>query len=169
MSYGVIHRRLTIFSKASCMTIFPTFCNLQNRVSRAFPTRLLLAALLCVVSLPGFAMGPTREHPGETETGQASWYGAAQGHRTASGEWFDPNALTAAHRHLPFGTIIRVTNQLNGKSVDVRINDRGPWRGHRILDVSDAAANALDMKRSGTVPVTIEIIKLGMPRRHHHE
>jgi rare lipoprotein A len=145
------------------MTIPAIFCNLRNRART-----VLVALLFCAVSVPGFAMGPTREHPGETETGEASWYGADQGHRTASGERFDPHALTAAHRRLPFGTIIRVTNQLNGKSVDLRINDRGPWRGHRILDVSEEAANVLDMKRAGTVPVTIEIIKLGMGR-HHHE
>ena len=105
-------------------------------------------------------------HPGETETGQASWYGADQGRQTASGERFDPDALTAAHRHLPFGTVVRVTNQLNGKSVDVRINDRGPWRHGRILDLSSAAADILDMKRAGTVPVTLLVLKLGMPSQH---
>jgi rare lipoprotein A len=108
-------------------------------------------------------------HEGETQTGMASWYGAEQGHHTASGERFNPNAMTAAHRHLPFGTIIRVTNTLNGRAVDLRINDRGPWIHGRILDVTDAAADVLDMKRQGTVPVTIEILKLGPPSRHAHE
>jgi rare lipoprotein A (peptidoglycan hydrolase) len=115
---------------------------------------------------PGFASGPRRMHPGETETGLASWYGADQGHHTASGERFDQDAMTAAHRHLPFGTIVRVTNQLNGKSVDLRINDRGPWRHGRIIDVSSAAADVLDMKKQGTVPVTLLVLKLGLPTKH---
>jgi rare lipoprotein A len=104
-------------------------------------------------------------HAGETQTGLASWYGADQGRHTASGERFDADALTAAHRHLPFGTVVRVTNQLNGKSVDVRINDRGPWRHDRIIDVTDAAADVLDMKKAGTVPVTILVLKLGPPSK----
>ncbi len=107
-------------------------------------------------------------HPGETQRGIASWYGADQGRHTASGERFDPDALTAAHRHLPFGTVVRVTNELNGKSVDVRINDRGPWRHGRIIDVTDAAANVLDMKKQGTVPVTLLVLKLGPPSKHAH-
>ncbi len=117
------------------------------------------------VTPPADAAGPRRLHPGETQTGLASWYGADQGRHTASGERFDPDALTAAHRHLPFGTMVRVTNQLNGKSVDVRINDRGPWRHGRIIDVTDAAADVLDMKKQGTVPVTILVLKLGAPSK----
>jgi rare lipoprotein A len=115
----------------------------------------------------GLAFGPKRYRPAETECGKASWYGSEQGHHTASGERFNQNALTAAHRHLPFNTIIKVTNEMNGRSVEVRINDRGPWRGHRILDVSSAAANILRMKKAGVVPVEIEIIKLGSPGRHN--
>ncbi len=117
-------------------------------------------------SLLGFA--PTRMHPGETQSGMASWYGAEQGRHTASGENFDPEAFTAASRHLPFNTILHVTNTLNGRSVDVRINDRGPWSHGRILDLSSAAADVLQMKKAGTVPVVIEIIKLGPPSRHSH-
>jgi rare lipoprotein A len=114
-------------------------------------------------------MAPTRQHPGDTESGVASWYGAEQGHHTASGERFNPQALTAAHRHLPFGSVVRVTNQLNGRSVELRINDRGPWRHGRIIDVTSAAADILEMKKQGTVPVTIEIIKLGLGRHHTHD
>ena len=144
------------------------FCNVQSPASFLKRGAFLFLLLLAATPLPTRAMGPERMHPGETQTGLASWYGAEQGHHTASGERFNPRALTAAHRHLPFGTIIRVTNRKNGKSVELRINDRGPWKGHRILDVSSAGADALDMKRAGTVPVTIEIIKLGLGR-HHHE
>lgn len=114
---------------------------------------------------PALGAGPKRMHPGETQTGMASWYGSENGRHTASGERFDKNELTAAHRRLPFGTIVRVTNTLNGKSVDVRINDRGPWRRGRIIDVTDAAADVLQMKRQGTVPVTLLVLRLGAPSK----
>ncbi len=130
----------------------------------------LLFALLgaSMMVQPIFAAGPRRMHSGDTETGLASWYGAEQGRHTASGERFDAGAMTAAHRHLPFGTVVRVTNQLNGKTVDLRINDRGPWRHGRIIDVTEAAADALDMKKQGTVPVTVLVLKLGMPSQQAH-
>ena len=126
---------------------------------------IVLAGLVLSLS-PASAMGPKRYHQGETQRGYASWYGFEQGHRTASGERFEPNQLTAAHRHLPFGTVVRVTNRSNGLSVEVRINDRGPWGdGDRIIDVSSAAADALRMKKAGLVPVEIEVIQLGSPGR----
>jgi len=117
--------------------------------------------------LAGCATTPESFFEGETERGLASWYGSEQqGHLTADGERFDLHELTAAHRHFPFGTIVRVTNQSNGLSVDVRINDRGPWGDDdRIIDVSSAAADVLQMKQAGTVPVEIEIIRLGSPGR----
>ncbi len=127
-------------------------------------TGLILLAGLSPVQ--GFAPSRPAGHAvGETEFGRASWYGDDQGHETASGERFDEDALTAAHRHLPFGTIVRVTNQENGRSVEVRINDRGPWTGGRILDVSSAAADVLQMKRAGIVSVKIEVLRLGSPKR----
>ena len=89
--------------------------------------------------------------------GMASYYGAElAGNRTASGERFDPNGLTAAHRTLPMGTRVRVTNKANGKSVVVRINDRGPFVKKRIIDVSRGAAERISMIRSGTARVTLE-------------
>jgi rare lipoprotein A len=91
--------------------------------------------------------------------GMASFYGAElAGNRTANGERFDPDALTAAHRTLPMGTRLRVTNKSNGKSVIVRINDRGPFAKGRIIDVSRAAAEKISMIRSGTARVTLERI-----------
>ncbi|MDP8931437.1 MAG: septal ring lytic transglycosylase RlpA family protein, partial [Actinomycetota bacterium] len=91
--------------------------------------------------------------------GPASWYGPGfAGNATASGEVYDPSELTAAHRSLPFGTRVRVTNQLNGRSVLVRINDRGPFAGGRIIDVSSAAADRLRMKGHGVVPVTVQVL-----------
>ncbi len=92
--------------------------------------------------------------------GKASWYGPGlNGNKTASGETFDMYAMTAAHKKLPFGTIVLVTNQKNGKSVVVRINDRGPNVKHRIIDMSYGAAYLLDMVKAGVVPVHIDIIE----------
>jgi rare lipoprotein A len=93
------------------------------------------------------------------QTGVASWYGREeQGKPTADGGTFDRHQFTAASRSLPFNTVVRVTNQDNGRSVQVRINDRGPFVHGRILDLSEAAATTLDMKTSGTAPVKIEVI-----------
>ncbi|HWH18835.1 MAG TPA: septal ring lytic transglycosylase RlpA family protein [Allosphingosinicella sp.] len=92
--------------------------------------------------------------------GVASYYGAElAGNRTASGERFNPNALTAAHRTLPMGTKLKVTNKANGKSVVVRINDRGPFSKGRILDVSRAAAERISMVRAGTARVVLARIR----------
>jgi rare lipoprotein A len=94
------------------------------------------------------------------QSGIASWYGREeQGKPTASGEVFDRHEFTAASRHLPFNTIVRVTNENNGRSVKVRINDRGPFVKSRVLDLSEAAADTLDMKTSGTAPVKIEVVE----------
>jgi rare lipoprotein A len=93
------------------------------------------------------------------ETGTASWYGREeQGRLTATGEHFNRRDFTAASRHLPLNAIVRVTNENNGRSVQVRINDRGPFVHDRILDLSEAAADSLDMKKSGTAPVKIELV-----------
>jgi rare lipoprotein A len=87
------------------------------------------------------------------QVGHASWYALTS--KTASGERMNPNALTAAHRSLPFGTKVLVENLNNGRSVVVRINDRGPFVGGRIIDVSKAAAAQIGMLQSGTVKVRI--------------
>lgn len=95
----------------------------------------------------------------QTATGVASWYGGKfHGRRTASGETYNQHALTAAHRTLPFGTEVVVTNQNNGKSVVVRINDRGPFSGGRIIDLSHKAASQIGMINSGTARVRLEVI-----------
>jgi rare lipoprotein A len=92
----------------------------------------------------------------EIGRGKASWYGARfHGKRTASGERFDMNELTAAHRTLPFGTRVRVRHMGNGREVVVRINDRGPHVGGRIIDLSQAAAAALDLLQAGEAPVVL--------------
>lgn len=93
------------------------------------------------------------------QIGVASYYGRRfHGRKTASGEIFDMYALTAAHRTLPWGTIIRVTNIANRRSVEVKVNDRGPYVGDRILDLSYAAARRLGMLEAGAVTVSIEVV-----------
>jgi len=100
------------------------------------------------------------QEPG-VQRGMATFYGdEQQGGPTASGERFDKRQLTAAHRTLPMGTRVRVTNTRNGRSVEVRINDRGPYGNRsRIIDLSEAAARQLDMIAAGVVPVIVEVLK----------
>jgi len=99
-----------------------------------------------------------RQTPSLAETGTASWYGSwHQGRLTASGERFNARAFTAAHRSLPFGTIIRVTNLATGETVKVRVNDRGPYIRGRTLDLSAAAAKALGITKDGVARVRIEM------------
>jgi rare lipoprotein A len=93
---------------------------------------------------------------GQIMTGIASYYWQPQ--RVASGGWFNPNAMTAAHKTLPFGTRVRVTHARTGRSVDVTINDRGPYIAGRIIDLSSAAAGAIGMKGSGLATVKLEVL-----------
>ncbi len=88
--------------------------------------------------------------------GMASYYWQPQ--RVASGGWFNPNALTAAHKTLPFGTRVRVTNRHNGQSVVVTINDRGPYVAGRVIDLSSRAAGEIGMKGAGVVPVSMSVL-----------
>lgn len=91
------------------------------------------------------------------QNGMASWYGRQfNGHKTASGEIYNQNSLTAAHRSLPLNCYIKVTNKSNGKSVIVKVNDRGPFHGSRVLDLSYAAANKIGIANTGTGNVSIE-------------
>ena len=93
-------------------------------------------------------------------TGEASWYGPGfYGNRTANGEVFRPGTMTAAHRHLPFGTKVRVTNLWNGRSAVIRINDRGPFIGHRVIDLAHGAASHLGLTASGIAQVRLEVLR----------
>lgn len=118
-------------------------------------------ALLAGLSVAAAAEGSQQadlanEHELE---GEASWYaGKFQGRTTASGEIFDTNELTAAHKTLPFGTVVRVTNLKNRMDVEVRVNDRGPFVEGRIIDLSRAAADAIDMTADGVVPVSLTVV-----------
>ncbi len=99
---------------------------------------------------------PTASAIGE---GEASFYGSElAGNRTANGEIFDPEKLTAAHRTLPLGSRLRVTNSRNGDSVVVRVNDRGPYHGNRVIDLSYAAAREIGLIRSGTGRVNLALL-----------
>ncbi len=103
---------------------------------------------------------------GSTERGLASWYGAEfAGLPTASGEIFRPEKISAAHRTLPLGTAVDVRNEMNGKTVRVLINDRGPFIAGRILDLSRAAAAALDSVSAGVVPITLTVVTVGTNAR----
>lgn len=127
---------------------------------------VLVAALSFGCARRGAVSTPVRTSdagggsPPTVQVGQASWYGDPyHGRRAASGETFDKNKLTAAHRTLPFDTWVRVENQLNNRTVDVRINDRGPFVEGRIIDLSQRAAEELDMIRAGVVPVRVQVIQ----------
>ncbi len=121
----------------------------------------------CLNPVPRFAskeVAPTEYTLNESEVlqGTASYYADEfNGRLTANGEVFDMNGLSAAHRFLPFGTVVRVTNMTNKRSIVVRINDRGPFVNEREIDLSLGAAKGLGFVDEGTCPVTIEVLELG--------
>ena len=120
-----------------------------------------VAAMLASCSIFAAAPGVAGEKPkvSRSISGAASWYGGKfHGRLTANGERYDMNKLTAAHKTLPFGTKVRVTNRANGKSVVVRINDRGPYVGGRAIDLSRGAATAVGMLHSGVAKVKLDIL-----------
>jgi rare lipoprotein A len=141
----------------------------MRRLAAGMIVALALVVTGCATTKPS-ATSTIREVPSGSETGprqdviatyegKASWYGKEQnGHATASGERFNMNALTAAHRTLHMNSRVRVTNLRNGRSVIVRINDRGPYSHGRIIDVSLAAAKQLQMIEAGIVPVRLEVL-----------
>ncbi|MEO8055433.1 MAG: septal ring lytic transglycosylase RlpA family protein [Acidobacteriota bacterium] len=127
------------------------------------PLFLSCLLLLACSSTPGTkTYVPPTPPPGAVERGLASWYGKEfDGLPTASGETFRPEKVSAAHRTLPLGTVVDVTNEKNGKSVRVKVNDRGPFVAGRIVDLSKAAAAELGSVADGVVPVTLRVVTLG--------
>jgi rare lipoprotein A len=115
--------------------------------------RILAALFACALLMPVTAHIST---PAEAQVGMASYY--KHGRKTANGERFNPNGFTAAHRSLKFGTRVRVTNLRNGRSVVVRINDRGPFVGGRIIDLAYGAAKAVGLHNSGVAKVQVAIL-----------
>lgn len=123
-------------------------------------TLALAFGAACAGRRPPVAPGP----PSTTEDGLASWYGIEEaGRATASGEIMDPERKTAAHRTLPFGSLVRVTDLETGKAVEVIVNDRGPHVDGRIIDLSFAAARELDLVDRGVTPVRLQVLGLEGP------
>lgn len=122
-------------------------------------TTALCAAMLAIFAGAAPAAANDTRSIVQVAIGPASWYGAKfQGRPTASGEPFDMEELTAAHPTLPFGTRIRVINPANGRSVVVRVNDRGPFAGERIIDLSRAAAEEIGLRNKGVGRVKLEVM-----------
>lgn len=124
------------------------------------PTALSRAALGALMLFPVLAVPPLLPPPpaeAAIQCGRASWY--AMTSRTASGERASPETLTAAHRTLPFGTKVRVENVKNGRSVVLRINDRGPFTKGRVIDVTRVAAEQLGFRNAGHAPVRITVVE----------
>lgn len=120
-----------------------------------------VVALVLVAGCGLFRRGPEKLDavPGATQTGVASWYGPGfHGRQTANGEIYDQYGLTAAHRTLPLGTWVRVTDVASERAVVVRVNDRGPYVDDRVIDLSLAAAQRIDLVRAGIAPVRIEVL-----------
>jgi len=131
---------------------------LPNQKLTIFLLWLVLLVSGCATSIGMAKRGMT------LEVGIASWYGPTfHGKSTANGEIYDQNELTAAHKTLPFNTVVVVTNLENGKTVTVRINDRGPYASNRIIDLSRAAAERIDMIGPGTVQVQLELESSEVP------
>ena len=122
--------------------------------------RILFALIMLLPSMAFSAPDNEKEiRYGQIINGIASWYGPGfYGRKTANGELLRKGTMTAAHRSLPFGTKVRVTNLDNGRSVVVRINDRGPFRKHRVIDLAHGAAMKLKMIEAGEVPVRIQLL-----------
>ena len=134
-------------------------CQLRSRCLRNFA---LLLVTVGVVALSGCAGGSGKpsSDPGSVQEGKASYYAHKfHGRTTASGEIYDENKMTAAHKTLPFGTMVRVTSLVNGNVVTVKINDRGPFVEGRIIDLSFRAAGELDMIAAGVVKVRTEVLR----------
>lgn len=125
---------------------------------RKIAVTLLLLGLLA----PGWAQAQQAKPQTKAVQGRATVYAMKfVGRRTADGEHLDRTHLTAAHRSLPFGTVVQVTNRWNGRKAQVRINDRGPYRHHAVIDLSPAAAAALGIGRHGSAPVELRIARAG--------
>lgn len=128
------------------------------------PSRIFLVTLVAIALQGCAAMRAQHEEPPLRLTGVASWYGQEfAGRSTANGEIFDPKLMTAAHRTLPFGTVVEVRNPKTGESVRVRINDRGPFIRNRVIDLSWAAARKLSLVEAGVGTVELVVLGKGVP------
>jgi rare lipoprotein A len=147
----------------SAPTTIPATIATQDATPHFEPYRKLKSRAYTVLGKRYFPMDTGK---GFEEYGDASWYGQKfHGHLTSIGETYDMYAMTAAHKTLPLPSFVRVTNQINNKQVIVRINDRGPFHGKRIIDLSYAAAKKLDYLKTGTAPVKVEVIHFDQNNR----
>ena len=125
-------------------------------------THVLLLALLATLASGCSMHRYDKPRVGTTQRGVASWYGEPfHGRKTASGEVYDMHGMTAAHKELPLGTVVQVTNLDNGREIELRVNDRGPFIKGRVLDVSYAAAKHLGMVGPGTAKIELRVVRLG--------
>ncbi|KAA3440571.1 septal ring lytic transglycosylase RlpA family protein [Rufibacter hautae] len=132
------------------------------KLTLLFPRPLCILLLLALLTTNCTTKAPSFGERGYTEKGKASYYSdKLRGNKMANGDRYKPGKRTAAHKKLPFGTKVKVTNPQNGRSVKVRITDRGPFAPGRIIDLSKSAARKLDMEKSGVVPVQMEVVKEG--------
>jgi rare lipoprotein A len=154
--------RLRLAAVIACASLVAAGCNHRQPVAQA-PVAYPPSPTPPAPSPPSNAPPAVERQPavaGEyVEEGVASWYGDPfNGRRTSNGEVYDMHQMTAAHRTLPFGAIVRVTNLRNGKQTEVRITDRGPFVANRVIDLSLSAAQAIEMVGPGTAPVRLELI-----------
>jgi rare lipoprotein A len=164
----VTSSRLSLLALSGSITLFSVGCAAKRQVSAAPPAQPSPAPNSTSENAKNSTNVPPARHAktppvpapvGYTEEGNASWYGNPfHGRRASNGEVYDMYKLTAAHRTLPFETMVRVTNLNNGKSTTVRITDRGPFVDNRIIDLSLAAAREIDSVGPGVVPVRLEVI-----------
>lgn len=123
--------------------------------------KIFYAFTVLFISSLGFSSLAVAQEIGDKQNGVASWYGSKyHGRRTSSGEVYNRHKMTAAHNGLPLGTVVKVTNLVNDESVIVKINDRGPFRGNRIIDLSEAAARKIHSRKAGLADVAVEVLEL---------
>ena len=147
-------------SAASLSTASPSSSESELAIREVEGTGLEESAPAPLMPLPIAPEPSTAPRVLAVKTGQASWYGPGfYGGRTASGERLTRGTLTAAHRNLPFGTKVRVTNLWNGRTAVVRINDRGPFHGSRVIDLAHGAADVLGLTSSGVAQVRLEVLE----------
>jgi len=152
------NRSLPYVASFLCV-LFLSGCGARPRVANRPPPPIAPTSTEASRSDENAAPSPVPQGSGRTEEGKASWYGAPfHGRRASNGEVYDMYKLTAAHRTLPFETVVRVTNLNNGKTTTVRITDRGPFVDNRIIDLSQAAAREIESIGPGIVPVRIEVL-----------
>ena len=126
------------------------------------------ASAAAPASAPATAVAAAAQAATASESGKIAWYGKKfAGRKTASGEAYNPEALTMAHKTLPFGTLVKVTNPKNNKSVTLRVNDRGPTQSDRVGDVSQAAARKLGMVKSGVIDAELAVVGAAPAKKKH--